>query len=276
MSKFNNHPFNSYDFSNISTEQMLYTESDLENSMDRIETINFHEEKDVRGVRFWAYNAGHVLGAAMFMIEIAGVKVRQTTITTRLINFLHLPYLWALLLFATTPVPTWSSRVVLAGLILFLHFRKIKTNPVLGNSSIVQNRSWYCSFGLVFAFWQDQDQGRFRAALLKSNLKWLWNLRVGSRISHVTPAVFKLLVKIIRFLFALQVLYTGDFSRQEDRHLMAAEIPTVHPDVLITVSCCNFSIVLIQFYEEWICAVPTMLLEELHWTKLQKLWFIFL
>ncbi|XP_041984334.1 cleavage and polyadenylation specificity factor 73 [Aricia agestis] len=92
--------------SNISTEQMLYTESDLENSMDRIETINFHEEKDIRGVRFWAYNAGHVLGAAMFMIEIAGVKV----------------------------------------------------------------------------------------------------------------------------------LYTGDFSRQEDRHLMAAEIPTVHPDVLITES----------------------------------------
>ncbi|XP_061384125.1 cleavage and polyadenylation specificity factor 73 [Danaus plexippus] len=92
--------------SNISTEQMLYTESDLEGSMDRIETINFHEEKDVRGVRFWAYNAGHVLGAAMFMIEIAGVKV----------------------------------------------------------------------------------------------------------------------------------LYTGDFSRQEDRHLMAAEIPTVHPDVLITES----------------------------------------
>ncbi|KAI8420524.1 hypothetical protein MSG28_008997, partial [Choristoneura fumiferana] len=92
--------------SNISTEQMLYTESDLENSMDRIETVNFHEERDVRGVRFWAYNAGHVLGAAMFMIEIAGVKV----------------------------------------------------------------------------------------------------------------------------------LYTGDFSRQEDRHLMAAEIPTVHPDVLITES----------------------------------------
>jgi Cft2 family RNA processing exonuclease len=43
--------------------------------MDKIETINFHEEKDVFGVKFWAYNAGHVLGAAMFMIEIAGVKV---------------------------------------------------------------------------------------------------------------------------------------------------------------------------------------------------------
>nr|CAD7194532.1 unnamed protein product [Timema douglasi] len=92
--------------SNISTEQMLYTEADLETSMDKIETINFHEEKDVFGIKFWAYIAGHVLGAAMFMIEIAGVKI----------------------------------------------------------------------------------------------------------------------------------LYTGDFSRQEDRHLMAAEIPSVHPDVLITES----------------------------------------
>ena len=85
---------------------MLYTEADLEASMEKIEVINFHEEKEVGGVRFWAYNAGHVLGAAMFMIEIAGVKV----------------------------------------------------------------------------------------------------------------------------------LYTGDFSRQEDRHLMAAEIPTVRPDILITVN----------------------------------------
>lgn len=64
--------------SNIATEQMLYTEADLESSMDKIETINFHEEKDVFGIKFWAYNAGHVLGAAMFMIEIAGVKVQIT------------------------------------------------------------------------------------------------------------------------------------------------------------------------------------------------------
>lgn len=64
--------------SNISTEQILYTEADLEQSMEKIETINFHEERDVMGVRFWAYNAGHVLGAAMFMIEIAGVKILYT------------------------------------------------------------------------------------------------------------------------------------------------------------------------------------------------------
>ena len=62
-------------YSNIATEQMLYTEADLEASMDKIEVLNFHEEKDVMGIKFWAYNAGHVLGAAMFMIEIAGVKV---------------------------------------------------------------------------------------------------------------------------------------------------------------------------------------------------------
>ena len=61
--------------SNISTEQMLYNENDLEASMDKIETINFHEEKEVLGVRFWCYNAGHVLGAAMFMIEIACVQI---------------------------------------------------------------------------------------------------------------------------------------------------------------------------------------------------------
>jgi cleavage and polyadenylation specificity factor subunit 3 len=82
--------------SNIATESMLYTEADLEASMEKIETINFHEERDVMGVRFWAYNgelcnvidrhlltfpsfpAGHVLGAAMFMIEIAGVKILYT------------------------------------------------------------------------------------------------------------------------------------------------------------------------------------------------------
>ena len=33
---------------------------------------------DVNGIKFWCYNAGHVLGAAMFMIEIAGVKVLYT------------------------------------------------------------------------------------------------------------------------------------------------------------------------------------------------------
>lgn len=64
--------------SNISTDQQLFTDSDLEAAMDKIETINFHEEKEVAGIKFWCYNAGHVLGAAMFMLEIAGVKILYT------------------------------------------------------------------------------------------------------------------------------------------------------------------------------------------------------
>uniref|UniRef100_A0A672NU51 Cleavage and polyadenylation specificity factor subunit 3 n=1 Tax=Sinocyclocheilus grahami TaxID=75366 RepID=A0A672NU51_SINGR len=64
--------------SNISADDMLYTETDLEESMDKIETINFHEVKEMAGIKFWCYHAGHVLGAAMFMIEIAGVKLLYT------------------------------------------------------------------------------------------------------------------------------------------------------------------------------------------------------
>ncbi|XP_075873323.1 cleavage and polyadenylation specificity factor subunit 3 [Nelusetta ayraudi] len=64
--------------SNISADEMLYTETDLEESMEKIETINFHEVKEVAGIKFWCYHAGHVLGAAMFMIEIAGVKLLYT------------------------------------------------------------------------------------------------------------------------------------------------------------------------------------------------------
>ncbi|KAL3842661.1 hypothetical protein ACJMK2_020651 [Sinanodonta woodiana] len=64
--------------SNIATEDMLYTDKDIEHSMDKIETINFHQEVEVNGIKFWCYTAGHVLGAAMFMIEIAGVRVLYT------------------------------------------------------------------------------------------------------------------------------------------------------------------------------------------------------
>uniref|UniRef100_A0A6B2KZ24 Beta-Casp domain-containing protein n=1 Tax=Arcella intermedia TaxID=1963864 RepID=A0A6B2KZ24_9EUKA len=64
--------------SNIAIEDMLFDEQDLTKSMDKIEQINFHQELEHAGVKFWCYNAGHVLGAAMFMVEIAGVKVLYT------------------------------------------------------------------------------------------------------------------------------------------------------------------------------------------------------
>jgi len=31
----------------------------------------------------------------------------------------------------------------------------------------------------------------------------------------------------------LKILYTGDYSREEDRHLVIAEIPPIKPDVMI-------------------------------------------
>ncbi len=62
----------------LSAEEALYTEQDLENTMSKIETVNYHQTIQHKGIKFWCYNAGHVLGAAMFMIEIAGVKVLYT------------------------------------------------------------------------------------------------------------------------------------------------------------------------------------------------------
>jgi cleavage and polyadenylation specificity factor subunit 3 len=50
----------------------------IQASMDRIETIEYHQEKSWAGMRFSPYNAGHVLGAAMFLVDIAGVKVFYT------------------------------------------------------------------------------------------------------------------------------------------------------------------------------------------------------
>ena len=37
-------------------------------------------------------------------------------------------------------------------------------------------------------------------------------------------------------ILGLKILYTGDYSREEDRHLVKAEIPPVRPDVLIVES----------------------------------------
>ena len=68
------------DYIKVSTmsDEMLFTEADLEQTMERIVEIKFHEEKIVNGIKFWCYHAGHVLGACQYMIEIAGVKVQFT------------------------------------------------------------------------------------------------------------------------------------------------------------------------------------------------------
>jgi cleavage and polyadenylation specificity factor subunit 3 len=64
--------------SDTAAEEMLFDEKDLKASLDKIELIDYHQELEHKGIRFWCYNAGHVLGAAMFMIEIAGIRVLYT------------------------------------------------------------------------------------------------------------------------------------------------------------------------------------------------------
>ncbi|VDK87823.1 unnamed protein product [Onchocerca ochengi] len=67
-----------------SDNRLLYNEEDLEKSMEKIEVIDFHEQKEVNGIKFWCHVAGHVLGACMFMIEIAGVRILYTGDFSRL------------------------------------------------------------------------------------------------------------------------------------------------------------------------------------------------
>lgn len=64
--------------SHLSVEDVLYSEADLLKSMDKIDCLNFHEVVHYKGIKFSAYNAGHVLGAAMFVIEIAGIRILYT------------------------------------------------------------------------------------------------------------------------------------------------------------------------------------------------------
>eukprot|EP01116_Phalansterium_solitarium_P022031 TRINITY_DN7121_c0_g1_i1.p1 TRINITY_DN7121_c0_g1~~TRINITY_DN7121_c0_g1_i1.p1 ORF type:complete len:708 (-),score=188.83 TRINITY_DN7121_c0_g1_i1:377-2500(-) len=63
----------------IGADEMLYDELDVARSLERLETCDYHQQlQPVSGIKFTAYNAGHVLGAAMFVVEIAGVRVLYT------------------------------------------------------------------------------------------------------------------------------------------------------------------------------------------------------
>ncbi|XP_047262874.1 cleavage and polyadenylation specificity factor subunit 3-I isoform X2 [Capsicum annuum] len=59
-----------------------WTSTTLEKYVDDCQSvymvIDFHQTLEVNGIRFWCYTAGHVLGAAMFMVDIAGVRVLYT------------------------------------------------------------------------------------------------------------------------------------------------------------------------------------------------------
>ncbi|RYP01691.1 hypothetical protein DL764_006154 [Monosporascus ibericus] len=61
-----------------STSQPVYTEQDHLNTFPQIEAIDYHTTHTISSIRITPYPAGHVLGAAMFLIEIAGLKILFT------------------------------------------------------------------------------------------------------------------------------------------------------------------------------------------------------
>ena len=56
----------------------LYTEADHLSTFPQIEAVDYHTTHTVSSIRFTPYPAGHILGAAMFLIEIAGLNILFT------------------------------------------------------------------------------------------------------------------------------------------------------------------------------------------------------
>ncbi|KAI0142483.1 beta-lactamase-like protein [Hypoxylon sp. NC0597] len=57
------------------TSQPVYTEQDHLSTFSQIEAIDYHTTHTISSIRITPYPAGHVLGAAMFLIEIAGLNI---------------------------------------------------------------------------------------------------------------------------------------------------------------------------------------------------------
>jgi cleavage and polyadenylation specificity factor subunit 3 len=53
----------------------LYTEADHLETFHRIEAIDFHTRQTVNSINITPYPAGHVLGAAMFLVNIADINI---------------------------------------------------------------------------------------------------------------------------------------------------------------------------------------------------------
>jgi cleavage and polyadenylation specificity factor subunit 3 len=64
--------------SKIAAEDQIFSTSDIEDTLEKTELIDYHEEKQHCGIKFSAYRAGHVLGAAMFLVNIGGIRVLYT------------------------------------------------------------------------------------------------------------------------------------------------------------------------------------------------------
>ncbi|SPO40790.1 related to YSH1 - component of pre-mRNA polyadenylation factor PF I [Pseudozyma flocculosa] len=65
--------------SNAGTDDNLFDENEMLTSWRQIEAVDYHQDVSVGGgLRFTPYHAGHVLGACMYLIEIAGLRILYT------------------------------------------------------------------------------------------------------------------------------------------------------------------------------------------------------
>jgi cleavage and polyadenylation specificity factor subunit 3 len=64
--------------SSAESRNILYTEADHVTTFPRIEAIDYYTTHTVSSIRITPYPAGHVLGAAMFLVEIAGLNILFT------------------------------------------------------------------------------------------------------------------------------------------------------------------------------------------------------
>lgn len=63
---------------NAKSEEVLYTEAELLSCIEKIELIDYHQTVTVKGLTFYALNAGHVLGACMYWLDIGGRSLLYT------------------------------------------------------------------------------------------------------------------------------------------------------------------------------------------------------
>lgn len=69
----------SHCYSTAGTDDQLFDETEMLASWRQIEAVDYHQDVSVSGgLRFTPYHAGHVLGACMFLIEVAGLRVLYT------------------------------------------------------------------------------------------------------------------------------------------------------------------------------------------------------
>ncbi|KAG0420043.1 Endoribonuclease YSH1, partial [Dictyocoela roeselum] len=63
---------------NASSDIDFYTEDDLNSCYEKIVAVDYHQEIVVKNMKVRALTAGHVLGAAMFLVEIGGSRILYT------------------------------------------------------------------------------------------------------------------------------------------------------------------------------------------------------